>query len=171
MEDLETPEHKMIIQAHLLERHDPDPALEIFHIVHDEYPEDVEDAVKEPKIQVLIPVQPILFLALGHPHPGLGIDIVIDACYIRIRMMYNVVLHIPHEAVTSQDIQRKSGDRIYRLVFRKTAVGAIVHDIKANSSRQTTQQDTLQNSEKCIGGKKDQVDIDKGKTQHQDDGL
>ena len=50
-------------------------------------------------------------------------------------------------------------------------MGAIMHDIKADRSRQTTQQDTLQNGPKCIGGKKDQVDIDEGKTQHQDDRL
>jgi len=171
MDDFETPEHKMIIQAHLLERHDPDPALKIFHIIHDEYPEDIEDAVKEPKIQVLIPVQLIFFLGLAHPHPGLGIDIVIYACYIRIRMMHDVMFHIPHETVASQDVQRKSSDRVHYLVFRKTAMSAIVHDIKTDRRRQTTQQDTLQNSPKCIGGKKDQVDIDEGKTQHQDDRL
>src|SRR5580658_8385915 len=160
MEDLETPEHKVIVQAHLLERHDPDPALEIFHIVHYEYPEDIKDAVKEPKIQVLIPVQLIFFLGLAHPHPGLGVDIVIDACYVRIGMMYNVVFHIPHEAVTSQDVQRKSSDRVNCLVFRKTAMSAIMHDIKTNGSRQTTQQDTLQDRKKSIRGKKDQMDID-----------
>jgi hypothetical protein len=50
-------------------------------------------------------------------------------------------------------------------------MGAIMHDIEANGRRQTTQQDTLQNSPKSIGCEKDQVDIDERKTQHQNDRL
>ena len=110
---------------------------------------------------MLVFVKPVFFLCFAHAHPGLDIDIVIDPVHIRKSMMDHIVFHVPHEAVTSQYIERKSGKMIYPFVFGETAMRPVMHHIKADSGHYTAQKHAFQYGPKGIGGEKDQMDINK----------
>jgi hypothetical protein len=120
---------------------------------------------------MLIAVETVSFLRFGHPHPGLDIDIVIDARHIRIGMMDDIVFHIPHKAVTPQYVQRKSGQMIYPFIFGKTAMRTVMHNIETDGGYHPAQQHTFQDGPDGTGRKEHEMDIDKDETRHQDNGL
>src|SRR5215203_3398368 len=50
MQQLERPENKMIVQAHVLQRHGAYLAFEIFRVIQHEYPQDVQHGIQQPEI-------------------------------------------------------------------------------------------------------------------------
>src|SRR3984885_11713981 len=130
MEDLKAPEHKMIAQGHFLQRHPANLAFEIFGVIQHKDPENVEDTIEEPEVQVLVGVHPVFFPALPHPHPGLNIDIVIHPGHIGISMVNNIMFYIPHKTVAAEDVQGESRKMVHPFVFGKAAMRTVMHDIK-----------------------------------------
>jgi hypothetical protein len=171
VENLETPENEMICQTHFLQGHSANLAFEILLIVQQKDPENVKDAVEKPEIKMLVPVKAVFFLRFAHPHPGLDIDVVVDAVYICISMVDNIMLHIPHEAISSQDIQRESSQSVQPFIFRKASMCPVMHHIESNRGYEATQQHTLYDRPKGIGCKKHQVNVDERKAKHQYDSL
>jgi hypothetical protein len=145
--------------------------LKIFLVIQQEYPEKIKDTIEKPEVQMLIPMQPVTLLRPGHPHPGLDINIVIHAFHVRIGVVHDVVLHIPHKAVAAKDIQRKRRQDIDPFIFGKTAVCAVMHHVEPDRRDYPAKQDTLYNAPKGIRSKENEVDVNKDKAHHQDDRL
>jgi hypothetical protein len=116
---------------------------------------------------MLVLVQAVFLLRFAHTHPGLDIDIVIDTIHIGERMVNDIVFHIPHEAVASQDIQGKSSKMIHPFVFRKTTMRPVMHHVKSDRRDNPAQQHTFQYRPENGRSKKYQVDIDQLKAHHQ----
>ena len=116
---------------------------------------------------MLVFVKPVFFLCFAHAHPGLDIDIVIDPVHIRKSMMDHIVFHVPHEAVTSQYIERKSGKMIYPFVFGETAMRPVMHHIESDGCDHASQEHAFQYGPKSAGGKKNEVDVYQHETHHQ----
>jgi len=62
MEYFKAPENKMIGRGHLLKRHRTHLAFEILLVIQYEDPENVQQGVEEPEIQVLVFMQTIFLL-------------------------------------------------------------------------------------------------------------
>jgi hypothetical protein len=71
---------------------------------------------------VLVFVHFILLLSAAHPHPWLNIDIIVYTIYIGKGVMNHIMLHVPHKAVSTQDIQRECRDNIHPFVLAETAM-------------------------------------------------
>ena len=89
-------------------------------------------------------MQPVFFLGGTHPHPGLDVDVIVDPINIGVGMMNHIVLHIPHETVTTQNIKGKGGEHVHPFILAETAVGPVVHYIKTYSSNDATQKHAFQ---------------------------
>ncbi len=92
---------------------------------------------------MLVSVHPVFLLRFAHPHPGLDIDIIIYPINIRVSMMNDIVLHVPHKAVTSQYIQGKRSKVVYPFAIAETSMSAVVHHVEANGRNDTTHQHTF----------------------------
>src|SRR4026208_787793 len=97
----------MIRKMHLLKGHFTNPSFEIFHVICYEHPAQIKNAIEKPEIPMLVFMHPVFFLRLTHPHPWLYLDIIIHTFYIGIRVMNDVMFHIPHKAAAPKNIQRK----------------------------------------------------------------
>src|SRR5258708_40306966 len=161
----------MIGQGHLLQRHIAYLTFEIFLIIQYEDPEDIQQGVKEPEIQVLVFVQTVFFLRCAHTHPGLDIDIIVNAIHVRKGMVDDIVFLIPHKTVAPQDVQGESRKMIDPFIFGKNAMGSVMNHIKADSRNDPAQQHTFQDSPESSRSKKDEMNIDKRKADHQDHRL
>src|SRR5688500_13745806 len=139
MKQFKTPKNKVIGKFHFLQRHITHFGFEVFLVIQYKYPEEVQQRIEEPEIQVLVAMQRVSFLGAAHPHPGLDINIVIHAGYIRVRMVNDIMLHIPHKTVSAKDIQGESSQGTHPFVFAETAVRAVMHYIKSDRCDYATQ--------------------------------
>lgn len=153
----------------MLELHIADTALEVLLVIEYEDPENVQEAVEDPEVQVLVFMQPVFFLALAHPHPGLDIDIIVHTINICEGMVDHIVFHVPHEAVSAEDIQRESGKYIQPFVFAEAAMGTVVHHVEADRCYQSAEDHTLYDLQPHRRCKEDQVYIYECKTDTEDD--
>src|SRR5580693_7128788 len=120
---------------------------------------------------MLVFVHFVFFLGFTHSHPGLDINIVINAINICKCMVDDIMFHIPHETVPAEYIKGKCGEHIHPFVFAKTPMGAVMHNIESNRSNHTTQQNTFQYCPERIRCKENQVNINKSKSNHQNNSL
>ena len=161
----------MIGQGHFFELHGTYPAFEILLVIEQENPENVQQRIKEPEIKMLVFMKRIPFLGLAHAHPGLDVNIIINSVHVGVGMMDHIVLHIPHETVPAKYVQGKSGQVIDPLVFAKTPVSPVMHDIEPYRRHQATQQNALQDSPECRRCEEYQVYIHQYKAHHQEKSL
>jgi hypothetical protein len=49
------------------------------------------------------------------------------------------MFHVPHKAITAENIQRKSSELIHPFVFAKTTVSAIMHYIETDGSHKASE--------------------------------
>ena len=50
-------------------------------------------------------MQLVFFLRAAHAEPRLNVDVIVHTIHICIRMMNDVMLHVPHKAVTAEYVQ------------------------------------------------------------------
>src|ERR1700688_5072932 len=103
---------------------------------------------------MLVFVQLIFFLSGTHAHPRLNVDIIIYTINIGKCMMNDIMFHIPHKTIATENVKRKRCEMIYPLVFAKAPMGAIMHYIKTDRCNYTTEQHTFEDREKSIWRKK-----------------
>src|SRR5687768_11997063 len=115
---------------------------------------------------MLVLMQCVFFLRGAHTHPWLDVDIIIYSVDISICVMDNVVLHVPHKAVSTEYVQRKCRKMVHEFVFAKTSVSTIVHYIETDRGNNSTQQNAFKNSPYRSRSKEYKMDINKKKTDH-----
>src|SRR6516164_8664735 len=84
---LECPKYQVIIQLHFLQWHGAYFPLEIFLVIQYE---------NQQEIKMLELMQPVSFLRITHSKPGLNIDVIVNSVNVSVRMVNDIVFHIPH---------------------------------------------------------------------------
>ena len=120
---------------------------------------------------MLVAVQPVTFLRLGHPHPWLDIYIIVYAFHVCIGVVDDIVLHVPHKAVAAEDIQGKGCEDVNPFIFGETAMRAVVHDVETDRRNHAAQQHTFRDTPKGVRGEEDEVDVNEDEAYHQDHRL
>src|SRR6185312_5042696 len=120
----------MFPRGHFPQRHFPDFSFKIFIIICFKYPDQMKKGIKEPKIILLVFMQPHFLLCCCKPEPGACFNIIVHAVYISVSMMDNIMLHVPHNSAASKEIERGAGRFIDNFIFAEAAMRSIVHYVE-----------------------------------------